>query len=283
MATRCYLPSAVAGAAKVSPAFDASWEATGSAVRLILDTEKNEASGAYATKAVATSLNSPAGAVDVLIAQYVSAPLSGSGTISGNIKGQIRAQSSSLTGDLRTQCVIRVVSNDGSSVVGTLVASDGSALASEWATSLTNREVPLGSPVTPSSVGYSDGDRLVVEIGYRKHENATTSRTGTLDLGAVSGASDLPEDESTTTQGAPWVEFADTLTFQSTNRRVSQTVLEPVVAPTSQQARLSQAVIEPVVAPTSQQARVSQVVLEVVYPSANPSTPLGRTWGAIIG
>lgn len=285
MATRLYLPSSAAGAPLVSPAFDASWEATGSAIRQLLDTEKNEASGAYATQAVATALNSPAGAVDVLIAQFISAPISGSTTIDGTVKGQVRALESNAAADLRMQCVIRVVSGDGTSVTGTLIASSAAALSNEFNTAIRNIKIPLNGSTAVSSVTANDGDRLVVEIGYRKHESATTSRTGTFDLGAVSGATDLPEDETTTTQGAPWIEFSNTITFKDTNRRVSQSVMEVLTRPDTAKARASQAALEVLTRPDTAKARISQVVLEVIYPSSNPTTPTAvtRAWGYIIG
>jgi hypothetical protein len=194
MATRLYFPSSAANTPTVSPAFDSTWEATGSAFRRLLDSEKNEASGAYVQSNVSSGLNSPAGAVDVLIAQFVSAPISGSTTINGTVKGQVRAVENSTTADLRMQCVIGVVSNDGSSFRGTLIASNDGALSNEFNNSLRNIYIPVGGSTSVSSVTANDGDRLVVEIGYRKHKNATTSRTGGFDLGAVSGATDLAED-----------------------------------------------------------------------------------------
>jgi len=247
MTTRLYY-SADTAAPGISPAFDASWERTTDAVRRNLENDKIDTDvNAPINLAVASgSTNTPAGASDILIAQYISGQLSGSQTISGAIKGRMRASENTGAADMRTQCVVRVVDSAGTTVRGTLIASDGSALASEWATSITNRKVPLGSPATPTSVAAQDGDRIVVEVGYRKHENATTSRTGTIQVGAILGATDLPEDETTTAANAPWIEFADTLVFKSTvpTLRVSQATIETLVQPTTQQARVSQAVVE---------------------------------------
>lgn len=280
MATRLYLKQLTA--ASHSPAFDASWEVTGSAIRRILDTDKDET--AFATAAATTASNTPAGAVDVLIAQFISAPLSANVTISGAIQGQVRASESNAAADMRMQCVIRVVQSDYSTVRGTLIASSAAALSNEFNTSLRNIKIPLGGSTVPTSVAALATDVIVVEIGYRKHENATNSRTGTFDLGAVSGGTDLAIDETTTTQNVPWIEFTEAITFSSTPRRISQAVVEGVVSPTSVQARLSQAVVEGVMAPTSQQARISQAVLEVIYPSSNPTTPpKAPAWGQIIG
>lgn len=246
----------------VQPTFDAAWDVTASAVRIRLTTQKADPGAALASQAVATTGNSPAGASDVLMSQAVSEPIGSNVTISGAIKGYMRAQESNASGDMRSQCVVWVMKPDGSSR-GTLIAADASALASEWATSLTNRKMPLGSPATPTSVAAVAGDRLVVEIGFRKHENATTSRTGTLSLGSPTGT-DVAENETATTANVPWIEFADTITFK-TGAILSQLPTEAIILPTSQTARLSQLPVEAVVLPTSQTARLSQMVVEVIY------------------
>jgi len=255
--TRLYLPSS--GTAPISPAFDASWEATGAPTRLPLSTGKDEHS-AVLSVAVAAILNVPAGAVDIAIAQFISAPLSGNQTISGAIKGQIRALESSGTGDLDPQCVIRVLSNDGTTVRGTLIASDTSGLGHEFNTALRNVKYPKGGSTTPTSVNALDGDRLCIEVGYRKHESATTSRTGTLSFGDNAGT-DLAEDETTTTANDPWFEFADTLTFQAVGIRVSQTPLLVATKPVPD-TRVSQTVLL-IAAGALVPARVSQTVLLV--------------------
>jgi hypothetical protein len=258
MAKRLYLSNT---AHTLTPTPDGAWEVTSGFVRRMLEETKLEAA-APANSAITTTLNVPAGAVDVLINQHISAPLSGNQTIAGAIKGQMRALESNAAADLRAQCVIWVMKPDGTSR-GTLVAASASALASEFATgTAANREFPLGSPVTPSSVAALDGDRIVVETGYRKHENATTSRTGTVVIGSTAGGTDLPEDESTTTNNVPWIEFADTLVFQATQVRVSQLGVEAAY------------IGDP-------EARVSQLGVEVVY-LAGVSASAERSWGTII-
>lgn len=245
----------------VTPAFDAAWDVTASAVRIRLSTQKNDPGSALASQAVATTGNSPAGASDVLMVQATSEPIASNVTISGNIKGYIRTQESNVAADMRSQCVIWVMKPDGTNR-GTLTGPDASALASEWTTALTNRKMPLGSPVTPTSVAAVAGDRLVVEIGFRKHENATTSRTGTISVGSPTGT-DVAEDETGTAANVPWIEFADTITFK-TGAILSQGPVEAVILPTSQKGRLSQAAVEAVILPTSQTARLSQMPVEVV-------------------
>ena len=258
MATRLYLSSAAAPT--VSPAFDAGWEATGSAIRRWLDASKV---GITETLAVATALNSPAGAVDALVAQYTTAPLSGNQTITGTLKGQIIVRENALAADLRAQVLVWVMKTDGTSR-GTLLAMDTAALANEFATSNTNRAFPRGGAITLTSVAALDTDRIVIEVGYRKHENATNSRTGTFTAGNPSGT-DLPEDETDTdTTKVPWFEFSQTLTFASPTARVSQEVAEVLVTPNTTAARVSQEVLEALVTPNTTTARVSQMALEVL-------------------
>jgi hypothetical protein len=243
MATRLYLAHTDVPA--VSPTFDASWESSASAVRRAADEAKAAllSTGTFVNAAVATALNSPAGAVDIALAQFTTAPLSGSQTISGAIKGQLRALESNAAADLRAQVVIWVRTSAGA-VRGTLLASDAGALANEWGTATTNRKFPRGSPATPTSVAAQDGDRIVIELGYRKHENAVTSRTGTIVYGGDAVTSNLPEDESTTTQLVPWIEFADNLVFQVTPTRVTQVAVETLVASTTSDVRVTQVAVE---------------------------------------
>lgn len=202
MATRFYLPST--GAAAISPAFDASWEYTDDADVVRRAAVKTRISSSMASVVVTRSADtSPA---DVLVRQYVYGPI-GAQTITGTAKGQIRGDESTTSYDARTQAVLRVVSSDGSTVRGVLYAGDDGALASEFSTTLTNRKIVPRAPVTLTDVAAQDGDYLVIEVGYRTHGGGSTSRSGTLSFGDNS-ATDLAENETTTTANNPWVEFS---------------------------------------------------------------------------
>lgn len=213
MSTRLYMPSAGTGA--VSPAFDSSWEKTSTGASNIRPMLPWKTGSANATVSDGTTGNTPAGAFDVCVWQGISLKLAGSGTISGNVKGQLRCAEGAAAADMRIQWVLRVVDAAGTTVRGTLFGSDTAALSHEFnLTTLRNITFPRGGSAAPTSVNYVAGDRLVLEIGYRKHENATTSRTGSFSFGDVIGSTDLAEDETTTTADAPWIELADTLSFQ---------------------------------------------------------------------
>lgn len=275
MATRLYFDTE---APTVSPTFDAAWEVTGSAVRRILADAKY-ASHAFESLAAATTSNTPAGAVDVLIAQYVSAELSGAQTISLAIKGQIRALESNAAADLRMQAVIWVRTSAGG-VRGTLIGANAGALSNEFFTSSRNIKIPLNGSTVPTSVAAQDGDRIVVEIGYRKHESAVTSRTGTFAGGNPSGT-DLAEDETTTTANVGWLEFANTLVFKVSPARASQAVAQTALVPTPK-ARPSQVVAQTALVPTPA-IRASQVVMQVAVFGAVASTDDGFVFVAVIG
>lgn len=203
MATRLYFPST--GASPVSPAFDGAWDDTGSAVRRLATVSP---SGSPATT---LSAGGGGGAAEnVLLAQYASPPLAAQ-TINGSVKGQVRARQADPDIDAMAQLVIRVIADDGT-VRGTLVAAQTEALSSEFTSAVTNRKFPLAaiSPVSVAVVVAQEGDRLIVEVGALVADNG-------LDEVSVQvrddAASDLPEDETSTANNNPWIEFSATLTF----------------------------------------------------------------------
>jgi hypothetical protein len=210
--TRFYLEASGSTAAAVSPATDASWhDATSLLERLA--TSPTKAGTTLANKAGNASATGLADR-NVLHMQYVSAPLVGDQTISGTVKGIIRGAEANLAANMRTQLVIRVCSNDGSTFRGTLRASDSEALASEFTTTHTTRKIPMawtspGETLTP--VDALNGDRLVFEIGIRKH-GSSGSYWATMLFGSSSG-SDFAEDETQTTTLNPWLEFSQGLAF----------------------------------------------------------------------
>lgn len=276
MATRLYLANA---APPVSPGFTAGWELTTGAIRRTLEDAKGQPDSAYETRGQATTLNVPAGAVDVLLAQYTSAQLSANVTISGAIRGQIRAFESNAAADLDLQCVLWVMKTDGTAR-GTLFTFDATALAHEFNTALRNISIPKGGSATPTSVAAQATDRIVLELGYRKHESATTSRTGTIESGNPTGT-DLPVDETTTTQGVPWIEFTEALSFTQPFARASQVSSEFIIANASPFARVSQVSNEFVIANAAPFARVSQVSVEWVIPRV-PAVISGGETGEVI-
>jgi hypothetical protein len=202
-ATRFYLPST--GAAAVAPAND-SWNMTSGAAA---------ARAAVRTKiasAMETITSDNDGTVNhtILLRQYVSEPL-GAQTISGNIKGQIRAKTSAGSDTHNLSISIRACSNDGATIRSPALLAIKSETTTMSKTALTNRKFEDGSttPIALTSLTISEGDRLVIEIGYKNGQTITT-RNGGVSCGDDS-ASDLAQDETTTTADNPWIEFDSTL------------------------------------------------------------------------
>jgi hypothetical protein len=238
VATRLYLST---GLAPISPAADASWEKATGFRRGQANTEQ---SGTTLLEHGQTAQGTIGN--DTLWGMFLSAPLDSNQTITGNVKGQVIAREAATSNDSRMQCLIRVLSNDGTTVRGTLLAHDTGALASEFATGTnTNRKVPRGGSTALGSVNALTGDRISIEIGYRQHATQTANHIAVFGDPA-DGTADLPENE-TATSGVPWVEFDQTITFAST-------------VPT----RFTQEVAEVPFTPDVIPMRVTQVVLEVV-------------------
>jgi hypothetical protein len=165
--------------------------------------------------------------------------------------------------------VVRVLSGDGSTVRGTLIASDTTALSNEMSTSMTNRKFPVGwIDTTPTPVNALDGDRIVIEVGVRRY--GVTWALDSFDVGSAYNVSDCLEDETGTAAYNPWIEFADNLVFRSFDARMTQTSAEAIYTPDSSliDARITQANAEVVYLPDSSlvDARVTQLSAEVIYP-----------------
>lgn len=156
---------------------------------------------------------------DVCVGQYVSPPLAAQ-TITGTFKMYMEFREANAANDSRAQVVIRVVSNDGSTVRGTLYAGDtatsGANPASEFVTTSTNRSFPRAglSPATITNIGaITAGDRLVIEFGWRTHAGHT-SADYRWSWGDPTAGVDLPEDEVTTdVSRVPWIEFSNGITL----------------------------------------------------------------------
>lgn len=203
---RFYFPNS--GAADVSPTFGSGWNGTSGADRIKCVTTR--IGSAMANKTF-TTLAGTTGTF-ILSRQYVSAPLDG-GTLSGTIKGQVRAASGAADSTLAVS--VFVVSNDGSTVRGVAVAPAASELTTQppefvGSTTGTNRRMRDASDnflIALTSVTVQAGDRLVIEIGVREVDGGGIN--GVLVYGD-DNASDLPEaeDNTTTTALNPWIEFS---------------------------------------------------------------------------
>lgn len=151
---------------------------------------------------------------EVVLARQFVGPQIGAGSISGTVKGQMLFQEGSSLGNVRSAIGIRVVSADGSTVRGTLLAVGQNSTDTEFvndAASPTNRKIANGTSL--SSVTAQNGDRVVVEIGFVATVGAACE--GLTYYGDPT-AGDLPENETSTLDTvAPWVEFSQDIAAYS--------------------------------------------------------------------
>lgn len=254
--TRFYLPST--GTSSISPAFDAAWNDTSSVTTRPANTTRGSSAFAEVTDAETSSSNQ----WDVCLGRFVSEPLAAQ-TISGSVMGIIRARESNTAANARSQMVIRVVSGDGATVRGTLLAQNTTTTnINEWVATTTvtaarNARFPVGSgAATLTPVVAQQGDRIVIEVGGRAVNTSTTSYTLGLRFGENS-ATALTNDETGTSEGSPWIEFDSAIQFYT--------------APAAQTVTATAAANKPTAAATSTQtfpARAVTATAEAKKPTA---------------
>lgn len=213
MATRFYLSSTAA--ADVNPAFSATWTRNTEGDRFRM-TQGKDASAM--TDKTAWAATSPVANATALFRQYVSVPMAAgiAFVTTDTVKAVIGALESGVNDNInRNPIGIRVFSKDGVTLRATLldVAHIGPG-TTEWPTgTATNRQFADGDVLT---AGYTTvlGDRLVVEFGGQVSSAGGTTVTGTLRFGSAA-ASDLAEDETSTTDNNPWFEISRTIVFEA--------------------------------------------------------------------
>lgn len=210
MATRLYLPPPTVGIIfPITPNASSDWEAGGASfVRALASRTKSNK--AFANQNfVDTSATANR---DSIIAQFIYAlPIGTVFATTQTVKGRVLAFENTATHNLRSQCIIRVIASDETTIRATLLAGDlstGTANpTSEWGLSAANRQMPRGASGVAIAANYTSvlGDCLVIEQGFRKH--STTNGNGSIRYGD-NNATDLPEDETTTADNNSWIEFS---------------------------------------------------------------------------
>jgi filamentous hemagglutinin len=210
VATRFYLPWS--GSPAVSVTKSSYWNGTQNSAEA-----DDFASFAAVTTRISSTMttvtlngNTDAGNTNYCFGQWVSAPIDAQTIGAQTIKIQARALEESSRANQVIALSVRVVSGDGTTVRGTVLEARD---ASEVVNVLTNR----GHSATSTSVSASAGDRIVIEVGMGGDPTTGSggdSHDGDMSFGDDSGT-DLPEDNTTTAANNPWVEFANTITFAS--------------------------------------------------------------------
>lgn len=217
MATRFYLPH-LGSAPAVTPAFSAGWDATGTAVREKLVTAKTNT-----TLTNILTAGPGASGKNVLVKQYVSSALAAQTISGGTLLGQIKANESASANNYGVQVRAYIYRPGTSAIVGDLISLDaytpGAATPPEFSTTSTNRRMPQTNATgNVSSVTAQANDVLVVEIGYKT--GSTSTGNGNLKFGD-NQASDMPVDETTTTDGNPWVESSQVISFNTATQELT--------------------------------------------------------------
>jgi hypothetical protein len=215
MATRFYLPYDAVYSASVSPAFAAFGSTTGAVRRRLLAGKVGDpiATTLVGTGILPNTAGTSAAGANVLLAQFVSDPLAAQ-TISGTVACQIMMRETGATQNIdAARVALSVVSNDGQTVRGTLLALGEYGTLLELTPTSTHRNVTvITAGQALSSVSALEGDRLVFGLGAV----STTGGTGTPTVRAKFGdaAADLPVDNVQTTDGAGWLELSQSVEFQ---------------------------------------------------------------------
>lgn len=189
----------------IFPAFDAAWELIGAAGNNHLRLKTYRESPAAQNSVFNT--NGVSG-TDMSFQQWITDPLRKQ-TISGTVKGMIAVAETNLTDNYFAAMVIRVLSENGTVVRGTLLSSFGGG--TEFPTTVSSIKFPPawsapGASLTP--VNILDGDRIVVEPGLR--QTSTSTAIATIESGSDKTKADYNETEGGT-GGVPWIEFSQTL------------------------------------------------------------------------
>ena len=145
----------------------------------------------------------------------VSKPLLAPVTISGTLRGQMMWTQSTAASDGFTRVVAYVISRDGRTRRGTLLA--GAVGSNEFSLSptYTNRFCPPVTSVTP--VACQAGDRIIVEVGNRI-STAGSGKGGSCTF--PQGVGDLAVNETENVSSVllstnkPWLEFSQDLFFE---------------------------------------------------------------------
>lgn len=200
-ARRFYIDGAAAGA--ISPAYEAVWNTSASAVRRQGKDVKGASAKADVTIAEAVTTNN----YDVACVQVVIGPL-GTGVLHGGWRAQVRCAESSANLNAIVQYTVKVCRPDATVRAVAYAGHANTANTNEFGTTAANRRFPrLNLTRALTSTAYCEGDYLVVELGYRANNTSGTSMSGTLRIGE--SATDFAENDTTTTDNCPWIEFTE--------------------------------------------------------------------------
>jgi len=208
MAILIYLPSS--GDAAVTPA---TWIFPNQINPLTFAGVLERGATALTTKLEATGTTSP---ITKAMLRYVIGPLDGQ-SIAGTVRMVMKALESNAGANANLAMAIKIIKPDGSdrAVLLAVTSSDAASAPYEITTTLATKFVYTSAevqPLTLTTQSATAGDYLVIEIGFRSA--TTTTRNISLRYGNAA-ASDFAYTVDLTTDLNPWVEFSQTITFQT--------------------------------------------------------------------
>lgn len=161
----------------------------------------------------------------ILFGQYISAPLEANASLNlGTIVGYIPCMESNATLNASPTVIIRVVSNNGQIIRGSLRIVKPTVVTNEYGTSTSY--YPRVHPIsgTSSTVNAQSGDRVVVEVGTFADNTVATTYNINMYLGSNATKSDCPT--GTTVVGIdtnPWISFSTPLVYKTVISNITNT------------------------------------------------------------
>lgn len=212
-ATRFYFGS-VDSDNPVSPGFDGNWEQTGQATRRKLYVKRTFSGvlSALTNKQVTVPITTTQ---DILNVQFVSDPIPAR-VILGNFSMVLGCLESATTANAHLAGSLRVVSQDGGTVRGTLWSSF--TTITEFANAAIDTRIIAAVAITALTT--LPGDRLVLEVGVRAAApSAATNANQRFGTSAVTGSpgvfNDFALTSGLTTDLNPWAELSQDLFAQN--------------------------------------------------------------------
>lgn len=190
----------------ISPAFSASWIESSTMIRRMMAPARF--GSAMSDKQVTSLAVSETEGIIQLIAGPIAAQTIN--PLNLGFKCYARSARGTLIVTATSRIIVRVVSNDGTTYRGTVLSFGDKSTATNWNTSDRNKAFADGDDAT-ASVAALNGDYIVLELGL--------SHTATVDTAQISigddSATDLAEDETTTTANNPWLDIFQGIKYTS--------------------------------------------------------------------
>jgi len=188
----------------VSPTVDGIWDEVASLIRRKLTIDSPLSAGSSVTSDTDTF----ASVTYFLLYQFVSEPLDSISATFAVSKAAFRCKESGAKLDAVTHIVFRKCDGDGNSPVTIASITDDTEYDDG---DVVNRFVGAANLADQA---LSQGDRLIVEVGFYSSATKSTSLVGSIYVRDNSGT-DLPENDTETAAYNSWIETGDTFTEAS--------------------------------------------------------------------